>query len=194
MNAREAKEKKNTYLVIILVAILVLFVGAGILIANSMFEKATYKPGNSEDITTTSLFCTNKTNGVQEPFFDFSSAESVEQIIKVIFKNNKINDMSYSAKAHYKDGDLAKRSAAGLEAKYSLYMQDNGAKMADFSPNFSVSETNVMISLFANISQLNSSLAKVFLLDVGDGKFDNYSPKTLSTSYNSKGFSCQITD
>lgn len=187
----EKKKKKNTGGIIAIVIFLAFVVGIIIFLVNLFNEKTTYTTADDQVTETTSLYCTTESKNIDGAFFDLSDSESAKQAIKVIFKNKKIDNIAYNADINYTDNKKAVNREAELNVKYGLYMQDNGREMTDFSPNFSVNDTNVKISLFATMKQLNSVFAKIFLIDTNDS-LSSYSPKVLSTLYNTKGFKCEI--
>lgn len=191
MSLGEVEKKRNTGGIIALVFFLVLVVGVTIFCVNIFNEKATYTGGGNENTKSASLYCKTKSNNIDGAFFDVSKAESAEQVVKAIFKNNKINDISYNATLIYADEDTAKQAEAVLNFGYGTYAHDNGGDRENFSPNFSVNGPKVKISLFATMKQLNPALAKIFLIDTDDTNLDRYTPKVLATLYKTKGFTCE---
>ena len=193
MESREVvKNKKNTTNIVALVIFVAFLVGVLVFLMTILNEKNTYTSADDQVVESSSLYCTTKSNNIPDAFFDISDSESADQTIKVIFKNKKIDNISYSTNAIYKDNALAVKREAELNVKYGSYMQDHGREMTDFSPNFSVNGTNVKISLFATIKQLNPALAKIFLIDTNDSSLDSYTLNVLSTLYKSKGFNCTV--
>ena len=186
----EKKKGKNTKGIIILVVFLAIVVGLVVLLINLFTPKTTYTSSGSDTTSTQSLYCTTKSKNIDGAFFDVSSADSASQAIKVIFKNKKIDNISYNATMIYSDPDKAKTEEARLHSVYNLYVQDTGQSGEIFSPNFSASNTEAKISLYADIKQLTNKLAKIFLIDTNDS-LSSYTSKVLSTLYKSKGFSCE---
>ena len=186
----EKKKGKNTKGIIILVVFLAIVVGLVVLLINLFTPKTTYTSSGSDTTSTQSLYCTTKSKNIDGAFFDVSSADSASQAIKVIFKNKKIDNISYNATMIYPDAEKATSEEAKLNATYGLFVQEDGKSREIFSPNFSVNNTEVKISLYADYNKLNNKLAKIFLIDTNDS-LSSYTSKVLSTLYKSKGFSCE---
>lgn len=191
MSTEEVEKKKYTRITIILVVFLAVAIGLVVFFINLFNPKSTYTSSGSEVTTTASLYCTTKSKNIPDAFFDMSDAESASQIIKVIFKNKKIDNISYNADAIYDNKDKAKNEEAKLHYKYASYVQDDGKNIDVFSPNFSANENGIKISLYADKKQLNNTLAKIFLIDTSDTSLDSYTSKVLSTLYKTKGFTCE---
>ena len=190
MESREVEKKNHTKTIIILVVFLAIFAGVILLLMNLFKEKTTVTTTTDDITSSSSLYCTTKSKDIPDAFFNLSDAESAEQAIKVIFKNNKIDNIAYNSTTVYENAELAKKREAELNVKYGLYMQDNGKQMTEYSQNFSTNDTNVKISLFATMKQLTNATAKIFLIDTNDS-LSSYTSKVLSTLYKSKGFSCE---
>lgn len=193
MESREVEKKTHAKGIITLVIFLGLIVIITILFLNLFGEKVTNNTVDNENTTTTSIYCTTNRKDISGAFFDFSDTESVNQAMKVIFKNKKIDNISYTSTAIYKDESLAKGREGKLIGEYGLFMQDNGKEMTDYSPNFSTNGTEVKISLFATMKQLNNVLAKIFLINTNDA-LSSYSPNVLAALYKEKGFDCEINE
>ena len=188
------KSNKTTKNVIILVVFLAVFAAVILILVNLFSEKTTVTTGGSEVTSSSSLYCTTKSKNIPDVFFDLSTADTADQAIKVLFKNNKIDNIAYNATATYQDPDVAKNAHATLYADYGKYVQDAGRSMDVFSPNFSVSGNEVKISLYSDYKQLDSKTAKIFLIDTSETSLDSYTSKVLSTLYKTKGFSCESND
>lgn len=193
MKNKEVVTSKNSKKLIILAVFLVAFAGVVVLLVNLFNPKTVYRSNGAEITGTTSLSCTTKSKNIPEAFFDVSKAENASQSIKVIFKNRKMSDISYTADITYGDADTANTEKNNLNTKYNLFAQDAGKDVGIFTPNFSASGNNVKITLYADRDKLTPDLAKIFLIDTGDSNLDNYSStKVLSTLYKTKGFSCEV--
>ena len=151
MESREVEKKNHAKTIVILVVFLAIFAGVILLLMNLFKEKTTITTTTDDVTSSSSLYCTTKSKDIPDAFFNLSDAESAEQAIKVIFKNNKIDNIAYNSTIVYGNAELAKKREAELNVKYGLYMQDNGKKMTDYSPNFSADDINVKINLFATM-------------------------------------------
>ena len=194
MEEVENKKKKNSKTIVILVVFLAVFAIVILILVNLFSEKTTITTGGTEVTSSSSLYCTTKSKNIPDSFFDLSNADTADQAVKVLFKNNKIDNIAYSSTITYSDSDIAKSAHATLYANYGKYVQENGKSMDTFSPIFSVSGGEVKISLYADYKQLDSKTAKIFLIDTTETSLDSYTSKVLSTLYKTKGFSCESND
>ena len=191
MEEVDNKKRKNTKGLTTLVVFLAIFAVVIILLVNLFGERTTVTTGGTEVTSSESLYCTTKSKNIDGAFFDLSNAVNAEQAIKVIFKNRRIDNISYNADATYLDPETAKQSEADLYNKYGTYVQDDGKDMEIFNPNFSVDNVEMRISLYANSKQLDNKLAKIFMIDTNDSDLSGYTSKVLSTLYEAKGFKCE---
>ena len=191
MEEVDKTKNKHTKGITALVVFLVIFAVVIIILVNLFGEKTTVTTGGTEVTSSESLYCTTKSKNIDGAFFNLENAVNADQAIKVIFKNRKIDNISYNSTITYLEPETAKQAEADLHAKYGIYMQENGAHMEDFSPNFSVDTTTVRINLYANRKQLNSKLAKIFMIDTSDSDLSDYTSNVLSTLYKTKGFNCE---
>lgn len=191
MENGEVKKKLNTKKITILVVFLVLIIGLLILFVNLFREKVTSTTTDDKTAESISLYCKTDSKDIEDAFFDIKDAASATQQIKVVFNHKKIDTISYDSTINFNNYETAKKREAELHYKYGSYMQNNGKTMTDFSPNFSVDDMEVKISLFANSKQLNSETAKIFLINSSDSALESYSPKALATLYRSKSFTCE---
>ena len=188
---RREKKNKNTKIVTILVVFLIVFAIVILILVNLFSEKTTVTTGGSEVTSSSSLYCTTRSKNIPDAFFDLEKADTAEQAIKVLFRDNKIDNIAYNTTITYSDPDKAKQEEANFHARYGTYVQDNGKNMDIFSPNFAVSGNEVRISLYSDYKELNNSFAKIFLIDTTDTSLSSYNAKVLSTLYKTKGFTCE---
>lgn len=191
-NGEVKKDNRNTKKIIILVVFLVLIIGLVILIVNLLKDNVTTTTSDDKTVSSTSLYCKTDSKDLEDAFFDVKDASDASQKIKVIFSHKKIDTISYDSTLKFENYETAKKREAELHFQYGSHMQNNGKTMTDYSPNFSVDDTEVKISLFASLKQLNSETAKIFLINASDSSLETYSPKALAALYQSKGFTCEI--
>ena len=194
MEEVENKKKKNSKTIVILVVFLAVFAIVILILVNLFSEKTTITTGGTEVTSSSSLYCTTKSKNIPDSFFDLSNADTADQAVKVLFKNNKIDNIAYNTTVTYSDPDQAKQEEANLHAKYGTYVQENGKDMSTFSPNFSVSGNEIKISLYSDYKQLDNKTAKIFLIDTSETNLSSYTSKVLSTLYKTKGFTCESND
>lgn len=190
MKSKEVEKKKHSRTIMFFVVFLILTGFLVFLFINLFTEKITNTSNNSDTTRISSLYCSTRSINIPNAFFDISDAESAKQAIKVIFKDEKIDNISYDADISYKEKSIAKKKEAELGIKYGLYAQDNNKKSTDLSSNFSAIDNKVKITLFSTVKQLIPAFRVVFFID--DDDLEEYTIDTFSTLYGSKGFSCEI--
>lgn len=192
MSLEEEKKNNGSKARFAIAALILIVLGLILLILYLLFGKTSYTTSSSQNTSAQSLYCSTKSKSVPDAFFDLTDAMSPEQKIKVVFSADKIDSISYDATIKYGDQEIAKKKEAELGVRYGLYMQENGREMSDFSPNFSTVGDEVRINLFAKSSQLNPTLARVFLINLDDGvTLSNLNLDTLYNSYSKKDFRCE---
>ena len=192
--ANTNKKNKHTKQIVVLVVFLAVFAAVVLILVNLFNEKTTVTTGGSEVTSSSSLYCTTKSKNIPDAFFDLTNADTANQAIKVLFKNKKIDNIAYNTTATYQDQDVAKNAHATLQVNFGKYNNGNSSNTGNISSNFSVDGNVVKINVYANSNQLNSSSAKIFLIDTSETGLDSYTSKVLSTLYKTKGFSCESSD
>lgn len=126
-------------------------------------------------------------------FFESDMVISVKHNIKILFRNNSPNSISYIFDASYPTEQQAKTGEAILHVYYSKYMIDNGSNGEVLNPVFSVNGTEINFLLHSEWNKLDSVSAKVFLIDRNDfEQADKYDINDFAHLYENKGFICEI--
>ena len=188
---RKEKKNKNTKIVTILVVFLIVFAIVILILVNLFSEKTTVTTGGVDTTSSSSLYCTTRSKNIPDAFFNLEEADSAEQAIKVLFRDNKIDNIAYNATIIYGDQEKAETFQTDLEVQYDKYVQEAGKSINVFSPNFSTNGNEIKIALYADYKQLDNKLAKIFLIDTSETSLDRYNAKVLSTLYKTKGFTCE---
>lgn len=140
-----------------------------------------------------SLQCTSE--NPSDAFFVSKNVQKFTHEIKVMFTENYIKEISYRYEGTYNSESVAETAAAEMHADYNIYMGNNGINQEGLNPVFMTDKTKARVSLYAESSKLNGTVARLFFIS-GDefGKLSDYSRDDLKKMYVSKGFSCQIHD
>ena len=183
-------EKKRTIKTIMIPFVfLALFVLILIVIFFNGHE--TYTSTDPEDNIVTAIKCV--TGGVDGSFFSPSTANTIENQVKISFSNDKPDQFFYFFEGVYRDKSVAEQENAVFHAKYNKYL---GAKSIDhesFTPTFSTVETKMRINLYAkDRDMINRITAVLFFID-SDGYegFLGYSSEQVTNYYEKQGFSCE---
>ena len=134
-------------------------------------------------------------NGVENYFFDPNAANSIENVVKITFVNDKMDKMIFSYNGVYSSDSVAENDEANLHAKYNEYMGERSINPNILSPNFSRVKNNLQITLYIDdINNINNTTATFFFLDNDAvGNFKTYSIDQAKEFYEKKGFSCRDT-
>ncbi len=173
----------------ILLALLVIFIIIIFLILNS--GHVTNTGGESENDVVTALDC--KANGIEGQFFSSSTANTIENQVKVTFKNDKPEKLFYVFEGVYRDYDVADHDNAVLHAKYNERMSGNGLEQGSLTPTFSTVKTKMRINLYAKEPGIiNRATAVLFFIKEDDvEKYLDYSRDEVADYYKKQGFSCE---
>ncbi len=172
-------------IIIILIAAFVIF-----LIVILSGRKETVTTTTTEKDKNSTLVC-KTSKDLESGIFDYLSPNSHSHEIKIMLLNNKINKISYAYTGTYATDGAARNAHAFLHADYNEYMGKFSQKASDFSPNFNDAGTEVMISLFGQVENINSYTGKLFFLDSSEyNKAKTFSSDMLKKLYENKGFSC----
>lgn len=126
-------------------------------------------------------------------FFNSTSAESVSQELKVIFANDQPSKFFFTFRGTYNSNAAADQDIARFHADYNNYMADHGKLNPEsLSPKFVAANTSSEISLFSDVTKLNTATAQLFFLNTDESvHLGNYSANDLQNLYKSKGFLCE---
>ena len=127
-------------------------------------------------------------------FFDSSSTNKVKTEIKVLFKNDVLDQLFYTYTGKYSSNDNAEHDEAVQHAKYNIYFGENGASPDILSPSFSTVEDKFSITLYAEkLDYINGITSKLFFISEDEiTKFKGNSIESVKLFYENKGFKCEI--
>lgn len=146
-----------------------------------------------EDSTIRLLYC--KANLPVDPFFVSGMAKEYSHEIKVTFRGERIDKISYNYYGVYDDERLADAGRSELHADYNEYMSDNGLIPEDLYPIFDYDGSTSKVTLYGsrNDNTLNIITARLFFLNYDEyDRLDNISGEDLKNIYIDKGFYCNF--
>ena len=133
-------------------------------------------------------------NGPGEAFFTSSSANTIENEIKVLFKNDALDSLFYTYTGVYSSLEKIEHDDAVLHAKYNTYFGDYGVSPSILSPSFSTTNTKLIITLYAeNTELIDGVTAKLFFINNDIiNIFKGYSKEEVELYYEKQSFACKI--
>lgn len=150
-----------------------------------------YVSESSEGKIVTAISC--NAESIEGEFFSSSTANIINNHIKVTFSSDKPDKLFYSFEGVYESDDVAEHENAVFHAKYNKYLGSNGFDHEGFAPTFSTVDNKMRINLYAkNFSLINRVTSVLFFIsdDVVDD-FANYSREQVAKYYESVGFLCE---
>lgn len=150
----------------------------------SFFSDRTERISTSHGNQSVSALSCQKSDA-NDSFFNVSDAENVDQEIKVTFGDDRIASIMYVTSAAYNDSQAARINESAFRAFYDKYMTKHGLNVESISADFSVSDSEVRVKLYAEQRALNAATIQIFLLDS-----DSHTSQSLQKTYKSKGFVC----
>ncbi len=145
--------------------------------------------GTIPDSTISAVTCT-ATNPEEAFFSTPTSVLGGSHEIKITStKNSAVDKVFYTYETNYASNEDASKAEAQFRANYNKALTiDNAEKL---SPNFSVINNKLQITLFGDVSELTSITAQPFFITADDFKsISNFDVPTLTELYQSKGFTC----
>lgn len=146
------------------------------------------------DTAVSSVLCS--ANGLEEAFFTSSTANTIENEIKVLYKNDALDRLFYTYTGVYNSLEKVEQDDAVLHAKYNIHFGDYNVSPSILSPSFSTTNTKLIITLYAeNTELIDDVTAKLFFVndDIID-IFKEYSKEEVKSYYEKHGFTCEINE
>ena len=190
---KKSKNKKMASLIATGIVIIAVSIGLGAAVFMLFRGEETHISTNTAETIIKSLVC-NAANP-KNPFFISETAENYNHEIKVTYRGETADKISYMYDGVYVSNSVADTAGASLHADYNIYMGENGVYQESLYPTFSVVDNKLKVSLYADYKKLNSVTAKLFFINAEEfHDLDNYSAEELSNLYAEKGFSCEISE
>lgn len=193
---KEAKDDNRKKLVIEAIVVAVVFGFIALVIFALTYKREEYIYEPNDDGGVSALVCTSSNNDGEVAFFSSDNASSVEHKIKLIYKGEVINKLSYEFLGKY-DSEEAARDAKGVfNTKYNVYLGEHGIEYDTLSPVFQHIGNKTKVELILDsYKNMNSVIGKFFYISSAslDSVAKN-SKKETKKYYEKKGFSCIISD
>lgn len=186
-----SEEKNNKTLIIKTVCLVLIICLVGVVVWLLTNTRETVTTSGYNNPVSSSLEC--KSSHPVEPFFDSSNSTKSEHVIRLLFKNDALNEMSYDYDATFETEGDATYAEAVLHAKYNQYMGDHQLYKDDYSPSFSAIKNEVRMSIYADDKKIMRGILPLFYIP--DDKFENLGslkPKDFKDIYAKQGFTCSI--
>lgn len=186
------KNKKSSIVYAIIIAVIAGLMALVIYMLTNKKETHTYRTQDNGEIS--ALVCT--TNDNESSFFASETASSINHTVKLIYKDNKVEKISYEYDGKYNSSEEAKHDDAVLHAKFNIYLGEHNIEQDVLTPVFQHNGDGVTIRLYLdNYNEMNSAIGKIFY--IGSGIKDTVAKNSLEETkkiYENKRFSCIISD
>lgn len=187
---KKSKEKKN-HKILKLGGFLLILAIAIIVIIWLLHGKTTTSGQYPENVKNEALTCESST--VAYPKITKANSDSKKLKINLIFNNDaKLKNTSLVYTIYYDDEEEVKKAEAFAHAEFNLGLNANGYSSTKFNNKFARYNNSLIISLFANASEIDEYTAPYFMIERDDYKF----PETIveyEEMYEAQGFSCNST-
>lgn len=175
-----------------------LYVGVGVCLLAAvaailclLFSSKETKISDNDGNSSISVLDCKVSDPTVESFFESKDAINNEHEIKITYRGDEVDKISYTYVADFASEKDADEANATLHAKYNKYMAQYSLEPAKLGPTFTVVNSSFKVNLFADTSKINFAVAGLFFLDTGDiellegGKIED-----LRKVYFQKGFNC----
>lgn len=185
------KAKRQIIVDIIVVVLIAVVVVAVILILSSGKETIVTEQG--EDNETSVIICKNNSN--EKSFFHTTYNIKVDNELRFMMKNNKMDKLFATYKGELDDSATAEYVVSLMHADYNELLGKNNIHQNTFSPNFTTKDNTLTIELFGNVTDINSVTSKLFFIDASEfNKVKSLSSANLKKLIENKGFSCYYSE
>ena len=192
MEESKENKKKRVALGMIIVAALIGIVALVIFLLTHKTETYIHEVTTDEKIS--ALVCVSNNN--DSGFFISEEATSITHKVKLVYKNNEINKLSYELVGVYGSEDSAEQAKGGFNTDYNIYLGNNNIKYETLSPVFRYAENKAGVELYLDdYKKMNSVIAKLFFID--DSSVNSIAKNSIEMTkkyYEKKSFSCTIND
>ena len=186
MSKKEIRSKKK-WVVLCIVGLILLFL---ILIWWLFSGSEIHISEGLDEEKAESLVCS--AGDFSEAFFYNEFASNVENKIKILFVNDKLDKVFYSYSGSFAGKSQAESVNGVMHAKYDIYFGENNASRSVFNSIFSNVGNEVRINIFGEYDSINPVTAVFFFLDGEDIDSEkDYTMSELGEFYIGKGFSCE---
>ena len=190
---KKSKKKKLISSISTWIVIIATSIGLGAVAFMLFRGEETHISTNTAETVIKSLVC--NAASPKNPFFVSETAENYNHEIKVTYRGETADRISYVYDGVYVSNSVADTAGASLHADYNIYMGENGVYQESLYPTFSVVDNKLKVSLYTEYGKINSVIAKLFFINAEEfHNLDNYSIEDLGNLYAEKGFSCEVSE
>ena len=186
-----SKKSKNTHKLITICSFSVAIISIFILFFANLLSERTSHETTGEAISSVDYLSCVSTEKI-ESVFSVSNASKIENKVKILFKNDIINEIMYSLSGTYINETTMEKEGGHWQAEYNLYLGESGIKPSSIDSTIYHTKTNAWANLITKPENLNVATAKLFLLD--ENQLTNIGKagmNTLKKYYEGKRFTCE---
>lgn len=194
MEKDKGKKHKRKMLIVEAVVVALIIGIVAFVVAVLSYDRKAWVTEEHEDFSLVTMVCSRHDD--EHSFFENNNASDKEHQLKIVFKDDKIDKISYGFEGEYDSKESADHDDAVLHADYNIYMSNHEISSELLTPIFRVSDNKLFISMYLeNYSSLNSVTGKIFYIGSGDiDKLAKNSVDDVKAYFKKKGFSCTIKD
>lgn len=192
--SKEGNKSKAIYGITAIICIVVAVILLVAWLLNSRSETR-YSSDKAEE-NTSSLDCTisSLTEDISN-VFDYGTPETTSCQIKMIFKNDKLDVLTFGYNGTYSSEKLAEDEMSRMHADYNGYMSGHNLSQSLLNPTFTRDKETVKITLYSEKGKIDNITAPFFFITSDEFALSkDYSEKTMNKIYENKGFSCKSHD
>lgn len=185
--------KKNNSKVWLAITGCILIILAVVLIIGFLLQGQTTISGEHQEIEQSpTLTC--KANDYEYPFFTYDSSDKKTIEINLIFENNRIRTAALKYTLYYSDPNIVQQSEAVNHADMNISFTQNGLESEALGVSYSKQTDKLIMTLYANGSDLNSTEAKRYFLLPADAGVSSSSIDYYAKIYKDKDLKCEMTN
>ena len=155
----------------------------------AMQPKTTTSSETSESAVVTSMTCT--AGDVTNTVFDKHDANNVRYTINLLFRDDKLSQLTYQYVGEYDSAETAEAQRPYLTADFDLDLQDRGLSSDYFDgTNVALVDNTLQVNFTADEDTLTPQVADYLLMDVDEnGELPSTSAE-VRANYVGKSFVC----
>ncbi len=186
-----SKKSKKTHILITICSFSVAIISIFILFFANLLSERTSHETTSEAISSVDYLSCISTEKI-ESVFSVSNASKIENKVKIVFKDDIINEIMYTLSGTYKDEPSMQKEGGHWQTEYNFYLSESGIKPDSIKSTISNTDTNAWVHLTTKSTNLNLATAKLFLLDKTQiADISNAKMATFKKYYENNRFACE---
>ena len=189
MNTRKISKRTRHFIIGFLIFAIIV-IPLSYLVLNFFSAEETYTSASNTTTSIDSLHCS--TNRLDNPFFKINNANSILHEIKITFRDNKPDLISYKLTGTFDDKKTARGQGDSTLSRLWSYLQDHGLAYNYIENSHSVIDNTASIDIIADKEKLNNITASIFSMETAEAsKFGDQTMESLKRLYANKGFVCK---